>query len=237
MLSNKDFVDLLSQPEKVRFDLKQISTWDKQNEAKYKKKGSNQKASKSPRPGHEEDTEKEDKAEKYRDRALERRKDVKDETQMQMDDIVQKLDAEQTKYLGGDIEHTHLVKGLDYALLRKVRDETQTVRTDPQIELGFQKHENKKNVLKERPKLITTTQIGMNLSKLLFSNDEVIDESKAGLAKGPSKQKNTVATVKPGILLSKMHYEFDTSIESELELPVTISTSRKVSKYANEIWR
>ena len=27
---------------------------------------------------------------------------------------------EESKYLGGDIEHTHLVKGLDYALLQKV---------------------------------------------------------------------------------------------------------------------
>lgn len=25
-----------------------------------------------------------------------------------------------SKYLGGDMEHTHLVKGLDYALLQKV---------------------------------------------------------------------------------------------------------------------
>jgi IK cytokine len=33
------------------------------------------------------------------------------------------LTAEQTKYLGGDIDHTHLVKGLDFALLSKMRDE------------------------------------------------------------------------------------------------------------------
>ena len=30
---------------------------------------------------------------------------------------------EQSKYLGGDVEHTHLVKGLDFALLKKVRAE------------------------------------------------------------------------------------------------------------------
>lgn len=33
------------------------------------------------------------------------------------------LTVEETKYLGGDIDHTHLVKGLDYALLNKVRSE------------------------------------------------------------------------------------------------------------------
>lgn len=30
---------------------------------------------------------------------------------------------EESKYLGGDIEHTHLVKGLDYALLQKVKSQ------------------------------------------------------------------------------------------------------------------
>ncbi|KAK2651249.1 hypothetical protein Ddye_018738 [Dipteronia dyeriana] len=35
-----------------------------------------------------------------------------------------KLSIEKSKYLGGDVEHTHLVNGLDYALLNKVRSET-----------------------------------------------------------------------------------------------------------------
>lgn len=30
---------------------------------------------------------------------------------------------QESKFLGGDMEHTHLVKGLDFALLQKVRDE------------------------------------------------------------------------------------------------------------------
>lgn len=32
---------------------------------------------------------------------------------------------QESKFLGGDMEHTHLVKGLDYALLQKVRSEIQ----------------------------------------------------------------------------------------------------------------
>lgn len=32
-------------------------------------------------------------------------------------------DLQESKYLGGDMEHTHLVKGLDYSLLHKVRSE------------------------------------------------------------------------------------------------------------------
>ena len=35
------------------------------------------------------------------------------------------LTVEETKYLGGDLEHTHLVKGLDYALLQKVQPKSQ----------------------------------------------------------------------------------------------------------------
>lgn len=31
-----------------------------------------------------------------------------------------RLAIEESKYLGGDMEHTHLVKGLDFALLQKV---------------------------------------------------------------------------------------------------------------------
>lgn len=37
---------------------------------------------------------------------------------------------EESKFLGGDMEHTHLVKGLDYALLEKVRAEITIKETD-----------------------------------------------------------------------------------------------------------
>ncbi|KAI8987657.1 RED-like protein N-terminal region-domain-containing protein, partial [Mycotypha africana] len=87
----------------------------------------------------------------YRDRAAERRqqelaaaeseapvgfsvaKAADDYSQLSTEELLkrtqaerdQELDAkqlyEQSKYLGGDVDHTHLVKGLDYALLQKVR--------------------------------------------------------------------------------------------------------------------
>lgn len=31
------------------------------------------------------------------------------------------LSIEDSKFLGGDVDHTHLVKGLDFALLQKVK--------------------------------------------------------------------------------------------------------------------
>jgi len=36
---------------------------------------------------------------------------------------VHRMTIENSKFLGGDVEHTHLVKGLDFALLQKVRSE------------------------------------------------------------------------------------------------------------------
>jgi IK cytokine len=39
---------------------------------------------------------------------------------------------QESKFLGGDMEHTHLVKGLDYALLQKVKSE---IDTNPEDEL------------------------------------------------------------------------------------------------------
>ena len=37
---------------------------------------------------------------------------------------------EESKYLGGDLEHTHLVKGLDYALLQKIKAEQEKKEED-----------------------------------------------------------------------------------------------------------
>ncbi|GFY56310.1 protein Red [Trichonephila inaurata madagascariensis] len=82
-------------------------------------------------------------AQRYRDRAKERRDGVNPDYQNEdpitsaagyravAPDAKSGLDAaerrrqmiQESKFLGGDMEHTHLVKGLDYALLQKVRSE------------------------------------------------------------------------------------------------------------------
>ena len=65
----------------------------------------------------------------YRDRAEERRRGmesgVEESDKISMVPLrdVSSLSVEESKYLGGDLEHTHLVKGLDYALLSKTRAE------------------------------------------------------------------------------------------------------------------
>lgn len=66
-----------------------------------------------------------------RDRAQERRKGFNPDYERVAADLsglvgesatgeLNSISVEDSKYLGGDVDHTHLVKGLDYALLQKV---------------------------------------------------------------------------------------------------------------------
>lgn len=94
-------------------------------------------------------------AEKYRDRARERRDGTSTDNQSEdpmntasayravAPDVKSGMDAaerrrqmiQQSKFLGGDMEHTHLVKGLDYALLQKVRSEIEAKEQEQEIEM------------------------------------------------------------------------------------------------------
>lgn len=95
---------------------------------------------KTPRP--QEDEYLAELAQRYRDRAKERREGANPDYQndesatsatsyraipdlKSIPNVAErrKQMIEESKYLGGDMEHTHLVKGLDYALLQKVKAE------------------------------------------------------------------------------------------------------------------
>ncbi|KAL7136932.1 hypothetical protein ABFS83_10G062400 [Erythranthe nasuta] len=94
---------------------------------------------KTVRRPHKEEKPEEPELPKYRDRAKERREDQNPDYEINeltsfhavappgnvdlLSADAQKLSIEKSKYLGGDVEHTHLVKGLDFALLNKVRSE------------------------------------------------------------------------------------------------------------------
>ncbi|KAL4002127.1 RED-like protein N-terminal region family protein [Acanthocheilonema viteae] len=100
----------------------------------------------------------------YRDRAEERRKGIgKDDNIDDLhannayravpSDVRATADAAQrrkqaiqeSKYLGGDMEHTHLVKGLDYSLLHKVRSEIamREQKNDETLESQYNKDSQK----------------------------------------------------------------------------------------------
>lgn len=109
-------------------------------------------------------------AEKYRDRAGERRSGVNPDYQTDdpistaqayravAPDLKSGFDAaerrrqmiQESKFLGGDMEHTHLVKGLDYALLQKVRSEIQQIEQEQEQELERLATKNLEEKEKER---------------------------------------------------------------------------------------
>ncbi|KAI6176061.1 hypothetical protein M3Y97_00758000 [Aphelenchoides bicaudatus] len=124
----------------------------------------------------------------YRDRAAERRKgeidgqdvelrakltsglrafrDEKNEDMAAADRREQEI--RESKYLGGDIEHTHLVKGLDYSLLNKARSEMKNKKEEVEeqhdVEAAFQ-NPISKNALLNR---IAQTKFSRAICKTLF---------------------------------------------------------------------
>lgn len=126
----------------------------------------------------QEDNKLQELADKYRDRARERRDGANPDYQA-MDvaggasnayravapDLKSGLDAaerrrqmiQESKFLGGDMEHTHLVKGLDYALLQKVRSEIVVKEHEQEVEMeklaeeAEEKEKEEEKTLAEEP--------------------------------------------------------------------------------------
>ncbi|XP_050302279.1 protein Red [Anthonomus grandis grandis] len=140
----------------------------------------------------QEDTRMAELTEKYRDRASERRKG--ENPDYQADDPVSTAQAyravapdlksgfdaaerrrqmiQESKFLGGDMEHTHLVKGLDYALLQKVRSEIQQKEFEQEQELERlvseseekKKEKERKDLLKkEEEEMKFKTKLGRSI--------------------------------------------------------------------------
>jgi len=140
----------------------------------------------------EEEREKE-LADKYRDRAQERRQGSGD---YQDPDIVsttadyravapdaraeenqaerRKQVIQESKYLGGDMEHTHLVKGLDYALLEKVRAEISAMehQQEEQMEAIATTQETNTEKKEEDPEVQMqfNTRLARNVFRTVFKN-------------------------------------------------------------------
>ncbi|XP_022250197.1 protein Red-like isoform X2 [Limulus polyphemus] len=126
---------------------------------------------------------------KYRDRAKERREGNAEDYQSEdpisstagyravAPDVKSGMDAaerrrqmiQESKFLGGDMEHTHLVKGLDYALLQKVRSEiTSKEKEEEEMEKVIMK-----TTIKDEEDMQFKTRMGRNLYRLLFRGYQV----------------------------------------------------------------
>ncbi|KOC64381.1 Protein Red [Habropoda laboriosa] len=132
-------------------------------------------------------------AEKYRDRARERRDGTNQDYQAEdpmnsasayravAPDLKSGMDAaerrrqmiQQSKFLGGDMEHTHLVKGLDYALLQKVRSEIEAKEHEQEQEMEKlvkpKDKKEKKEGEKKDDEMQFKTKIGRNIYRTIMT--------------------------------------------------------------------
>ena len=127
----------------------------------------------------------------------------------------------ESKYLGGDMEHTHLVKGLDFALLQKVRAEIEAVEEQAEVEeeeevtikevakKTEEKVEKKVEEKSEEDKPVTEcrTVMGKNIVRLMFNDDTV----------------KTNELFMPG----RMAYVMDLEEDGETDIPTTSIRSKK----------
>ena len=99
------------------------------------------------------------------------------------------IKTEQTKFLGGDVEHTHLVRGLDYALLRKIREQEKD-----QKELGVEEdnvpNNLEKNILDHKVKKILPVKVKEHSKE--FKTSTILGENLKNLLLNPTKG-NTVS--------------------------------------------
>lgn len=128
-------------------------------------------------------------AEKYRDRARERRDGVnKDYEETELISTTANYRAvgptaeadksaaekrrqliQESKFLGGDMEHTHLVKGLDFALLQKVRAEITSKEKEEEDMMEKVQKEAKKDVEPEE-KIEFKTRLGRSIYRVVFKS-------------------------------------------------------------------
>ncbi|XP_060746995.1 protein Red [Tachysurus vachellii] len=131
-------------------------------------------------------------AEKYRDRARERRDGVnKDYEETELISTTANYRAvgptaeadksaaekrrqliQESKFLGGDMEHTHLVKGLDFALLQKVRAEITSKEREEEDMMEKAQKEAKKDEDPEQ-KIEFKTRLGRNIYRILFKGRHI----------------------------------------------------------------
>ncbi|XP_058790582.1 protein Red isoform X2 [Phymastichus coffea] len=171
-------------------------------------------------------------AEKYRDRARERRDGVNQDSvedpitnasayRAVAPDLKSGLDAaerrrqmiQQSKFLGGDMEHTHLVKGLDYALLQKVRSEIEAKEYEQEQEMEKlikpkEKVKEEKKVEKKDEETMFKTKTARNIHRIV------------SIMKSKNVEHNELFT--PG----RMAYVIDLDDDTEGDIPTTLIRSK-----------
>lgn len=192
-LRNEDFRKLLSAPKKAATessasgDTSHSFTHRHQAKPEKKKGGGGHKYKKEKAEHSDDEANLKEILKNYRDRALERRLKGNDDN----DEIVKLAAAyrampgdaravtdkanlrrqviEESKYLGGDMEHTHLVKGLDYSLLNKVRSEINKSQAETDIVDELEMAYDHKGV--EAVEKMSDNKMVRAMHRILFKNE------------------------------------------------------------------
>ncbi|VDL77479.1 unnamed protein product [Nippostrongylus brasiliensis] len=192
-LRNEDFRKLLSAPKKAvaessaAGDTAHSFTHRHQAKPEKKKGGGGHKHKKEKAEHNEDEANLKEILKNYRDRALERRLKGNDDN----DEIVKLAAAyrampgdaravtdkanlrrqaiEESKYLGGDMEHTHLVKGLDYSLLNKVRSEINKSQAEVDVVDELELAYDQKGV--EAVEKMSENKMVRAMHRILFKNE------------------------------------------------------------------
>ena len=119
-----------------------------------------------------------------------------------------------TKHYIGDIEHTHLVKGLDYALLEKSRKQKE--KEDAQLQHSSSTTQQHDLTLSE---IQPHTKIGSDVYNILSKIQTTTAKAtgKFGMA------------LTPGSILQRTVYEYNMSSEADIDVPLLVTKSRTVS--------
>ncbi|CAH8521946.1 unnamed protein product [Schistosoma intercalatum] len=78
---------------------------------------------------------------------------------------------QESKYLGGDMEHTHLVKGLDYVLLQKVRLEIQNkeIEAEQALDTELNKPDKMKESTNNEESIQFRTHLAASICNVIFN--------------------------------------------------------------------
>jgi len=165
-------------------------------------------------------------SEQYRDRAKERR-----EQKGEYENIAEEwenhgeVSVDESKYLGGDLGHTHLVKGLDYALLTKVRTEIskQTKAEEiQQVRLKKKGQQQRREFATELGRKVWSTVVD-NLHPHHSTFSQRIEKMSQALALG-QRMRGAPSIFLPG----RMCYEFDTGVvQAKTDIPRIVYISKE----------
>lgn len=129
---------------------------------------------------------------------------------------------EESKFLGGDMEHTHLVKGLDYALLQKVTAAAAAAAAS--TEDDDDDDETDGNVEEKRKKILDDDDILDEVSSIVSQDDTNV---KSILAQNILKIVNFKPPERNELFLPRrMAYVVDLENESANDIPITVIRSK-----------